>query len=68
MQGGYLQAFLLLLLCSCQLLRSQVREQLDGAIAGALVQGAALGKGGEAALNSGAPAGGEPGVLIRLAS
>lgn len=62
-----LQALLLLLLCSCQLLRGQVGQQLDGAIAGALVQ-TPFRHCGQATLMRGAAAVGDPGVLIRLPS
>lgn len=65
--GRHLQSHLLLLLCSCQLLSSQTVQQLDGSMAGSAIQGA-FWHSRQAPLYCGAPAVGDPVVLIRLAS
>ncbi|KAA6429810.1 MAG: hypothetical protein FRX49_00242 [Trebouxia sp. A1-2] len=51
----------------CQLLSTQTVQQLDGAMAGSAIQGA-FWHSRQAPLYCGAPAVGDPGVLIRLAS
>ncbi len=65
--GRHLQSHLLLLLGSCQLLSTQTVQQLDGAMASSAIQGA-FWHSRQAPLYCGAPAVGDPGVLIRLAS